>query len=957
MSINITQPTYNFFKKSDSPELQAIKQKAMSQGILKTNIQNPGDIKPTNSINFGGIAQAAAGPASALIGNVLSGGLNSGVGNALQELGSIASAIPGPWGAAASAGLNILGGVTNKLFGAKFNDENIANIQSGIDAARGYQLDSNMSLDQLANEVASSNQAMDFTNKYVGTDGLFSNKVAKKANALRQAQDTAFAWQSNVQDNAIRNATMNSNQQLQSTFAYGGGINIKPSKRGTFTRAAKKHNMGVQEFANHVLNNKENYSNAMIKKANFAKNAAGWKHAFGGDLMTNGADFSNGIYYIDEGGTHEQNPNQGVLMGMTQDGTPNLVEEGEVIKMTGGQPDYVFPHRLKLSVNRLKDYGIKSKKAMPISEVAMKISKESEERPNDPISIAGREHFLNMLIQDTEEKRLQEEQKKMRQAYNNMTPSQQAEVLMAAQQQQQQEAYNQELAQQEQEQQQQQEGLPPYSTQFAQGGHVNLFKGPGDKPQWLNGLQNIVNNIVQGLNPQDFVKTYYSRYPGGATAKYNSNIYGDWNNFQFNGEHLYNPQTKQYANIYKDPRFIDWLKSDEGLQYAKDWWGNPKNAQNYFLRNKTAPTIDELLGKDGVIGLMYDAPTGNTSAFSDAHKYGMDALKFWYNKLNPQKQAKPKYGDRYYTYTLDQHGMPQTALISDYNTWSKDPNNSNWLYDPSKTKTGVVDGDTTYTDHYFIQKPASQERDNAEVNPIKRRPEWLRYASGLGLAAGTLTDFLGITNKPDYGNFADINASLNNSRIYQPVEFNKTYNYLPYTPIDIQSVANQIEAQSAGAQRAIINNSGANRASALAGILSNNYNTIGGIGDAIAQVNKENLQNRIESVKQATTTDQFNSQGQLDADKANQAALNANRWEYTKNLLAAAEARQKIKDTSDAAKAANLSGLLKFIGDLGYENMNRNMMAGLIESGAPVSDDVLKYWGYKTTKNKNKQNG
>lgn len=948
MSIDLTQLTYNSGNNSE-----ALKQKALQEGLLSPDIKRP-SVK--NPINFGGIAQATAGPASALIGNALSGGLNSGVGSALQGLGSIASAIPG-WGAAASAGLNILGGVTNKLFGAKFNDENIANIQSGIDAARGYQLDSNMSLDQLANEVSSSNQAMDFTNKYVGTDGLFSNKVAKKANALRQAQDTAFAWQSNVQDNAIRNATMNSNQQLQSTFAYGGGINIKPSKRGTFTRAATKHNMGVQEFANHVLNNKENYSNAMIKKANFAKNAAGWKHAFGGDLMTNGADFSNGIYYIDEGGTHEQNPNQGVLMGMTQDGIPNLVEEGEVIKMTGGQPDYVFPNRLKLSVNRLKDYGIKSKKAMPISEVAMKISKESEERPNDPISIAGREHFLNMLIQDTEEKRLQEEQKKMRQAYNNMTPSQQAEVLMAAQQQQQQEAYNQELAQQEQEQQQQQEGLPIYSTQFAQGGHVNLFKGPGDKPQWLNGVQNIVNNVLQTLSPQEFIKTYYSRYPGGATAKYNSNIYGDWNNFQFNGEHLYNPQTKQYANIYKDPRFIDWLKSDEGLQYAKDWWENPKNAQNYFLRNKIAPTIDELLGKDGGIGLMYDAPTGNTSAFSDAHKYGMDALKFWYNKLNPQKQAKPKYGDRYYTYTLDQHGMPQTALINDYNTWSKDPNNSNWLYDPSKTKTGVVDGDTTYTDHYFIQKPASQERDNAEVNPIKRRPEWLRYVSGLGLAAGTLTDFLGITNKPDYSNFADINASLNNSRIYQPVGFNKTYNYLPYTPIDIQSVANQIEAQSAGTQRAIINNSGANRASALAGILSNNYNTIGGIGNAIAQVNKENLQNRIESVKQATATDQFNSQGQLDADKANQAALNANRWEYTKNLLAAAEAKQKIKDTADAAKAANLSGLLKFIGDLGYENMNRNMMAGLIESGAPVSDDILKYWGYNTTKNKNKQNG
>jgi len=43
----------------------------------------------------------------------------------------------------------------------------------------------------------------------------------------------------------------------------------------------------------------------MIKKANFARNAAGWEHAFGGDLMTNGANFSTGINYIGEGGTHE----------------------------------------------------------------------------------------------------------------------------------------------------------------------------------------------------------------------------------------------------------------------------------------------------------------------------------------------------------------------------------------------------------------------------------------------------------------------------------------------------------------------------------------------------------------------------------------------------------------------------------------------------------------------------
>lgn len=62
-----------------------------------------------------------------------------------------------------------------------------------------------------------------------------------------------------------------------------GGIYIKPSKRGTFTAAAKKHGMGVQAFANKVLANKGNYSSAMVKKANFARNASKWHHLFGGE--------------------------------------------------------------------------------------------------------------------------------------------------------------------------------------------------------------------------------------------------------------------------------------------------------------------------------------------------------------------------------------------------------------------------------------------------------------------------------------------------------------------------------------------------------------------------------------------------------------------------------------------------------------------------------------------------
>lgn len=62
-----------------------------------------------------------------------------------------------------------------------------------------------------------------------------------------------------------------------------GGIHIAPSKRGTFTAAAKRHGMGVQAFASKVLANKSNYSPAMVKKANFARNASRWHHALGGE--------------------------------------------------------------------------------------------------------------------------------------------------------------------------------------------------------------------------------------------------------------------------------------------------------------------------------------------------------------------------------------------------------------------------------------------------------------------------------------------------------------------------------------------------------------------------------------------------------------------------------------------------------------------------------------------------
>lgn len=80
-----------------------------------------------------------------------------------------------------------------------------------------------------------------------------------------------------IQQPVIETPRESTNINVPLELFKSGGIYIKPSKRGSFTAAAKKRGKGVQEFARQVLANKGNYSSAMVKKANFARNFGGRK--------------------------------------------------------------------------------------------------------------------------------------------------------------------------------------------------------------------------------------------------------------------------------------------------------------------------------------------------------------------------------------------------------------------------------------------------------------------------------------------------------------------------------------------------------------------------------------------------------------------------------------------------------------------------------------------------------
>ena len=105
-----------------------------------------------------------------------------------------------------------------------------------------------------------------------------------------------------------------------------------------------------------------------------------------------GGVFSNGVTEINNGGTHEENPNEGVQLGMDFEGIPNLVEEGEVV-----WNDYVFSNRLTVPKDFKKSLGLNNKKDLTFAEAATSLSKESKERPNDPISIDGLTASLSRL--------------------------------------------------------------------------------------------------------------------------------------------------------------------------------------------------------------------------------------------------------------------------------------------------------------------------------------------------------------------------------------------------------------------------------------------------------------------------------------------------------------------------------------------------------------------------------
>lgn len=123
--------------------------------------------------------------------------------------------------------------------------------------------------------------------------------------------------------------------------------------------------------------------------------------AYGGPLFSHSGDWSNGFTFVNEGGTHEENPNGGVPVGIDKEGVPNLVEEGEVIFN-----DYVFSNRLKPSKKQLETNKFNIKyEGKSFAEIVEDLQKITAETPNDFISKNTLNDLVNTVINMQEEVR------------------------------------------------------------------------------------------------------------------------------------------------------------------------------------------------------------------------------------------------------------------------------------------------------------------------------------------------------------------------------------------------------------------------------------------------------------------------------------------------------------------------------------------------------------------------
>ena len=717
----------------------------------------------------------------------------------------------------------------------------------------------------------------------------------------------------------------------------------------------RRANEALSDFQQRALDAQDDkdFANYMI---NFSGGKDSVFAAFGGQLHTNGADFSNGASVIEAGGSHEENPNSGVQIGVDKQGTPNLVEEGEVV-----YDDYVFSNRLMANDEVLEYANLPLKyRDTPFSDIAKKLLKPSEDQLNDPITTRTLKANMN---------KLRNAQEVFKQIY----------------------------------------GTGDIANQFAFGGNIYANGGSFAFDSYLKNINTIINSDGNLTNEAMtlFMNGDYSGYYDESKVDLAAKTYASYQSTH-RGKDYQQAYDERYSQIKSEiEKYLQPLKnrisaamylSQRGIRLmpsGKPFGDVPRDiydTYNDIASGKTSysqamksfkpsehqtQSNQDSNSSDGNIGVKQDKskvgdvkPTKKITTKDLAEGRGdnyhrslsPDTIQYNRNVDEATVREYEKTGD--YANFIDY--VKNTATDNEINEWIKtlesgkygDLKDSNgktykikgkddlirlmtdgkfgpihhFAYNASRTKATedqtpqeskeqVIDEvvDKTGTSRSDAQKQVDDYiKANPDVQvsdaPWKNLPTGLRYAP-IGSALAGLA-----MNSKDYSDvdqFAAQTARPNSVR-YSPIAGYISPDYV--SPFEMSA---PIVEQMGATRRAISNASAGNRAQALAALANADKLGIERLGRAYIQGKAYNSAQKKQAAEFNRATDMFNAQNDMQAQSMNMYLNNY----YLNRAQQMLGARQSIDAAYNAARSANLNSLTQSLANIGKQNAYLNMMA------------------------------
>lgn len=834
--------------------------------------------------NLGKLGLGLLGPAGNAANGLISNGLSSGAGNAVNKVGStVGSAIStvNPLlGGIVSAGTGLIGGITNALFGSKINEENVNNVRNSNNALSTVKVDSS-SNDSILNQWSNQDFGADFSQSDIGKDGLFSDKAEDLYNELKKEQEIARGRALLSYDNAIESADkMNDLRAMSNYMAKGGKIHIKPENRGKFTALKKRTGKSASWF-------KEHGTPAQKKMATFALNARKWKHDDGGwideeftlpysayiaDRVNNmglnnsqKAAVYSSIYGESRFNPYAYNPRGGGkgAHGIMQWRGARIPESSYL----PSQMDY-----LENTLNSVDRMNWLSKRSL-----------NNFKKSNTPE--ASSSAFERGYVRGEEFSRTSK-RKKARSVYDKMHTPSLSDLS----------DYNMRTI-----------TKPNIQIPFNPFGDGGLMGTHG--ADFTNGVTVINNGGYHEENPHEGVQigVDYNGIP----------------NLVEEGEVIYNDYV--FSNRIKVPDSVKQkykLKGGKGLTFADA----AKRIQKESEERPNDPISKRGL-EDGLIKLMQEQ-----EALRGQGQYGLEGVQYAEGGLIPDD----------YTYT-PVFGSWKSGEMPEVTATAKRPSMIKYVdYDiPSTIEPIGIDGlyagfsglspmEISGIGEVGYDIPSNVEGTTpAKVRVPKRKGNtdrrgfdatWLRYAPVVGAAIGLGQNLF---SRPDYTSADTILEAANQAGNYTPVEYTPIGNYLQYRPFDRNFYLNKLNAQAGATRRAIMNTTSPSRNAAL---LAADYNAQGRLGDLARQAEEYNLAQRqaVETFNRGTNM--ANAEMGLKAAMANQEAALKARSSRLSGVAQAMAVRDAVDARRGASMSANLTNFFNSLGDIGREEYSRNMI-------------------------------